>query len=80
MNRDDGGHAFPAMVEREVPKDTGNYQMVREPEGGMSLRDYFAAKAMGDVFGHFNWTTDSIEKAAACSYQIADAMLKERLK
>ena len=48
----------------------------RTDELGMTLRDYFAAKAMQE----FLTSRDDIENAdiAKFSYEIADAMLKER--
>jgi len=58
-------------------------------EGGMDLRDYFAAKAMQAVFPK-NWemfmneTYDSPEEAvdgtASDAYELADAMMKARQK
>jgi len=46
-------------------------------EGGMTLRDYFAAKAMQAMLGwdndHTNW-----KSYAEDAYDIADAMLKAR--
>lgn len=51
---------------------------------GMSLRDYFAAKAMQSAYFHFSndedghtkhWTSDGLAKSA---YAMADAMLKAR--
>jgi len=53
---------------------------------GMSLRDYFAAKSMPLAWkaaedGYFESGEDSINAdVAACAYQMADAMLKERAK
>lgn len=53
---------------------------------GMSIRDYFAAKAMqADIsnytdspkFGKDFWTTENIAERA---YNMADAMIKERSK
>lgn len=49
----------------------------REAANGMTLRDYFAAKAMQGMladpeFGH------EAEVAASLCYAMADAMLKER--
>lgn len=41
-------------------------------EAGMTLRDYFAAKAMQEL----NWDDESF--AASECYKIADAMLKAR--
>ena len=49
----------------------------------MTLRDYFAAKAMQSAYFHFSseaeftkhWTTEGIAEAA---YSMADAMLEAR--
>lgn len=69
MSEFDGGAAFPIV----------------HPDGlgvqyyGMSLRDYFAAKAMQGMISQdvaFVYGKD----VAACAYEIADAMLKERAK
>ena len=59
--------AFP--VHPEVRQD--------EPHAGMSLRDYFAAKAMQVFLANPNgmYSTD-----ASCAYAMADAMLAERSK
>mgnify|MGYP006273107339 CR=1 FL=1 len=58
--------------------------------GGMTLRDYFAAKAMAtaypklydmfldDVFD--DWNSEGIPALAEEAYEIADAMLKARKK
>jgi 2-keto-3-deoxy-6-phosphogluconate aldolase len=45
-------------------------------EGGMELRDYFAAKAMAQYVG----STTSKDWASTQSYEWADAMLKAREK
>lgn len=74
-----GGPAFP------VHPDIGT----QEPHAGMTLRDYFAAKAMqvelGRLAGQFNDQTtdfdcweDAQEYAASMAYSMADAMLKAR--
>ena len=48
---------------------------------GMSLRDYFAAKAMqGMLSACTGWSEAGIERLAKCSYMTADAMLIERQK
>jgi predicted hydrolase (HD superfamily) len=46
----------------------------------MSLRDYFAAKAMQGLIHHFDFGTfrDDPERLALWAYDAADAMLKER--
>lgn len=70
--RDSGRAAFP---------QSGYGQWA--PEGGMSLRDYFAAKAMSGmvaniVRGHVSYG-NTRDMAARC-YEIADEMLEERAK
>lgn len=66
----DGGPAFPTENERQTGNSSYHYQ-------GMSLRDYFAAKAMQGMLVdkeiEGSWT-----RCAAWSYQMADAMLKAR--
>ncbi len=52
----------------------------RDEEGcnGMTLRDYFAAKAMaGYCAVHESWDI-APERMAECAYDIADAMLAAR--
>lgn len=70
----DGGPAFPA-----------HHFDLADNEHGLSVRDYFAAKAMqGIITGllsnglHYPSSDDQI--GALRAYQIADAMLKERSK
>ena len=46
---------------------------------GMSLRDYFAAKAMQALLSDSDWRQDmDIKDTALAAYKTADAMLKER--
>ena len=52
-----------------------NYKM---GQSGMTLRDYFAAKAMQGLQSNIGTNKWSHEKYAIQSYQIADAMLKQR--
>ena len=67
MSTKTGGPAFPAH----------HFDMT-EGEHGMTLRDYFAAKAMQSLIlgltGHDNEIPDTAEDA----YRFADAMLKAR--
>jgi lysozyme family protein len=49
-----------------------------EPELGMTLRDYFAAKAMHRYMDNEVWHTNTYKAAAESSYALADAMLKAR--
>lgn len=66
MNKtNDGGPAFPV---EDVPE---NYF-------GMTLRDYFAAKAMQGLFAAGGGVTRDAEEWARIAYAMADAMLKVR--
>lgn len=70
--KDDGGPAFP----RDHAHDGHN---------GMSLRDYFAAKAMPSAYASYcqyalanGWHEDWAYGVAQDAYRMADAMLKAR--
>ena len=55
------------------------YTQENEKFNGMTLRDYFAAKAMqGMLSACTGWSEAGIERLAKCSYMTADQMLKER--
>ena len=45
---------------------------------GMTLRDYFAAKAMQDVLSWESLGKDDFDAAASIAYKQADAMLRAR--
>ena len=65
---DTGGPAFPTLA------DNGH----TTNQDGMTLRDYFAAKAMqGMLAAAENYQTIQL---ADYAYSVADAMLKERSK
>ncbi len=66
MSKTDGGPAFPSR-----PADM---------ESGMTLRDYFAAKAMQGLLAQSNGTalSSDVSIAAEYAYKTADAMLKAR--
>lgn len=61
-NKENGGPAFPK---------SGGFT-----QAGMNLRDYFAAKAMQGLMA--SDVRDNPKAFAEYSYQMADAMLKER--
>ena len=66
----DGGPAFPDGSQEDYT-------------GGMSMRDYFAAKVASVVWNEIPSATSADEAAyftANTAYKIADAMLKEREK
>jgi hypothetical protein len=85
-----GGPAFPTVTERMELREHG-YRPVNDLETGLTLRDYFAAKAMASlhtsaaILGQiadrrgdsYVVTTDEL---VAGAYAVADAMLKERAK
>jgi hypothetical protein len=79
--RDGGGPAFPVSELRGA--EPGTTDEMRAMARGMSLRDYFAAKAMqpmvgcGYAAGAFAHA-DTADSCAAAAYEIADAMLKAR--
>jgi len=66
---DNGGPAFPC---EEQIRCNGEVCGTRKFPG-MTLRDYFAAKAINEV-GWYN----NINQSAIMAYEIADAMLKAR--
>lgn len=80
-NTNTGGPAFPAgLIDPSTPQDA-----VHPVYPGMTLRDYFAAKAMqalirsamnGTTFGTNSEATNLTY--AHASYAVADAMLKAR--
>lgn len=47
---------------------------------GMTLRDYFAAKAMQSLILAEHSKNELNEIQAVMAYEVADAMLKERIK
>jgi len=77
----DGGPAFPRIGVLGPDEDRPN-QTVWWDEGdsGMSLRDYFAAKALPWIsqFNSVDGEAVTFEAIAKHSYEMADAMLKAR--
>ena len=49
-----------------------------EVANGMTLRDYFAAKAMQGILASWAKETCMYEEVSAISYEMADEMLKAR--
>ena len=71
IEKDNGGPAFPGLH----PSAECRYK-----EEGMTMRDYFAAKAMQGFNANPDCTDMTNEKVAEWSYAIADAMLEARKK
>lgn len=63
----DGGSAFPTG-------DNPESQLYAHP--GMSLRDYFAARALAPAFP--GMSTRDVQYAAEAAYELADAMIAAR--
>lgn len=68
---DTGGPAFPCGLQ------SGHLQPLHK---GMTLRDYFAAKAMQGAIANegLSFSKKWLEQCSADSYAVADAMLKAR--
>lgn len=71
-NIETGGPAFPCHSEI-IPRKDKDF-------AGMTLRDYFAAKAMQGMAGSHAYCERGLDQAdlAGQAYEIADAMLKAR--
>lgn len=81
MSKQDGGSAFPQVKTTKESVTDPNVHSV----GGMSLRDYFAAKAMQAALQNISsCSLEDAERIALMTpelaYVIADAMLAERAK
>lgn len=75
MNKETGGPAFPQGNDRVV-----SARSIVDSQG-MTLRDYFAAKAMQAVIANAMCSEKEAvfyDEVSAISYEVADAMLKAR--
>ena len=84
MDKNDGGSAFPQVESQQVGSQ-GEYHTEVYSAGGMSLRDYFAAKIMatflhGAVLPPGFDASEQIDFTAGRAYECADALLRARLK
>lgn len=79
--KETGGYAFPipnADFQTFQPETIDEY---KEILSGMTLRDYFASKAMQGILvnterNHFSF--GKVDEIASKAYELADAMLKAR--
>ena len=69
MTTNTGGPAFPGLH----PSKECHYQ-----DAGMTLRDYFAAKAMAALVVVYTDDKAIVDEYSQRAYAIADAMLKAR--
>lgn len=63
--------AFPNTI-------VNDHGIIITGQNGMNLRDYFAAKALSGLQANIGTNKWSAEKYAKSSYEISDAMLKQR--
>lgn len=71
MEIDIGGPAFPTESAGQTGASTYRFE-------GMTLRDYFAAKAINGLVASSSYCDLPYEKAARMAYSQADAMLETR--
>jgi hypothetical protein len=69
--------AFPTSHEEPADYNGHNNSKKTVIDQGMTLRDYFAARAMQAILSDQNYSSPD-DKLAEASYWIADAMLKAR--
>ena len=67
------------MNESAFPWTADDGEKIRG-EKGMTLRDYFAAKAMQNFLSTIGWNSDQkwFDEIAVGAYRMADAMMKAR--
>lgn len=72
MSKETGGPAFPSGMS---DPETGN--VVLPTNAGMTMRDYFAAKALQGMLANSECYM-TLDEVLLRAYQIADSMLKVR--
>ena len=87
--KEDGGPAFPNVIEYVPEHERERYCEKYKLVGGMSLRDWFAGMALGGMIGlpfkapprgTFDSPEAVCEVHAKDAYTMADAMIAERGK
>ncbi len=76
MSKNTGGPAFPSEGGHKFA--VGNDVRKTLPSQGMSLRDYFAAKALQSLIIRDGCTTGYAKNISEASFVYADAMLRAR--
>ncbi|MCF5179604.1 hypothetical protein GIV96_11020 [Pseudomonas syringae] len=76
MSKDDGGNAFPVADYDHMAMQPATVDEHKRQLMGMSLRDYFAARALAPAFP--GMSTRDVQYAAEAAYELADAMLAAR--
>lgn len=95
MSKNDGGTAFPMQdasavhayafgashgIKDHEQRELAYIKARGEAVTGMTLRDYFAAKAMNGICAHHDTWGLAESEMAEHAYRIADAMLAARVK
>lgn len=70
-----GGYAFPSTTKTY---ETDNGDTMHQGCNGMTLRDYFAAKAMCGTLPGEAFSDKELDQYAKWAYRMADAMLRAR--
>ncbi|AMW64487.1 hypothetical protein QIT80_gp27 (endogenous virus) [Pseudomonas phage phiAH14a] len=78
MSIQDGGPAFPVAEYDHMVFQPATVSETKRDLSGMSLRDYFAAKAMQGWTANPLPNDSSIKNVAEWAYRQADAMLAAR--
>lgn len=77
MSKETGGQAFP----KQQWEYDGQNKVLQYQEDGMTLRDYFAAKAMSNLIARIPFGEYVPERQVAIdAYDYADAMLAARVQ
>lgn len=87
MSKDNSGPAFPSQIRNDGEDPINGFIHEEIPAGttsnyaGMSLRDYFAAKAMQAYVTRGGYPDDGFDELISkWAFEIADVMLAERAK
>lgn len=75
--QDDGGSAFPQVGSEQVGSH-GEYHTEVSSYGGMTLRDYFAAKVLQSAMTQAGIRGIPITELAQSVWKVADAMIAAR--
>ena len=79
MIKDHGGSAFPDFPIYELEEEDGVYSITHDQQSlGMTLRDYFAAKAMQGLLSDGVGKNADIHIIVSDAYFVADAMIRVR--
>jgi hypothetical protein len=67
-----------AIPEISAFPNIGNANWSLDPERGITIRDYFAAKALPAMMASFGCDISKTDRISRLAYQFADAMMAAR--